>query len=218
MMATGRHFYDLSTDVFRSSFCARPGSVYHLRMRRTPLLLSLSLLLAACGGSSGTTATCDQQYWDGKVGTCLPENWHVVTTADLQTRGAPGEVVVAFQANDSIAGRFPLVTVTSQSLTVAMDPVTFDAQNRTSVKTLPGYTLVDEKKTVIDGEDLMLHIFTAQPVAEQAVQRFYQISSSVKDKGYTFTGVLPLSVNKETEAAMMTIMTHVTFTDPDSKK
>ncbi len=148
------------------------------------------------------------------MGTCLPVGWHVISSADLQSRGAPREVVIAFQADTAVSGRFPLVTVTSQPLPSGMDAATFDTQSRQSVKTLPGYSLVDERDVKVDKQPLKLHIFTAQPIGEQPVQRFYQLSAPGKDMGYTFTGVLPLSVSKEDEAKMLTLLTHVTFVEP----
>lgn len=183
-------------------------------MRRTLLLLTC-VFLASCGGSSsGSSAACDQQYWDGTIGTCLPAGWHVVSNTDLQTRGAPREVVIAFQADTAISGRYPLVTVTSQAMPSGMDAATFDQQSRDSVKTLPGYAQVDARDTKIDKNTVKLNIFTAQPIGDQPVQRFYQLSIPSGDKGYTFTGVLPVSVASNDEAKMLTLLTHVTFVAP----
>lgn len=193
-----------------------PALVYHRAMRRFPLLL-LPLVLLSCGGSSGDTpVACDQEYWDGTLGTCLPEGWHVVNASDLQTRGAPHEVDVAFQANDALSGRFPLVTVTSQTLADGSSVEEFDEQSRDSVKTLAGYTLIDERVQEVDNQPTTLHIFTAQPIAEQPVQRFYQLSYPSDGKGYTFTGVLPLSVEKAEENKMLTLLTNVTFVEQGS--
>lgn len=137
----------------------------------------------------------------------------MVSAEDLQTRGSPREVVIAFQSDTPISGRFPLVTVTAQSLAGEADVTEFDEQSRQAVKTLPGYSLVDEKAQTIDEQSTTLHIFTAQPIAEQPVQRFYQVSYPSGGKGYTFTGVLPLSVAKDEETRLMTLLTNITFTE-----
>lgn len=188
-------------------------------MRRFSVCLSL-LLLAGCGGSSsgGDAAACDQSYWDGTFGTCLPEGWHVVDVADLQGRGAPREVVAAFQAETAAAGRFPLVTVTEQPLAGDIGAEEFDAQSREAVTTLPGYALIDDETVAIDGNDITLHVFSAQPIGDQPVQRFYQLSVAGKQKGYTFTGVLPISADKEAEARLTTLLKNVTLSDPEKAK
>ena len=186
-------------------------------MRRFAFLL-VPVLLASCGGSSsGSDVVCDQQYWDGTIGTCLPEGWHVVGSEDLAARGAPREVVVAFQADDAVTGRFPLVTVTSQPLSGAPSVEEFDEQSRESVKTLPGYTLVEDRETEIDNQPTTLHIFTAQPIAEQPVQRFYQVSYPSGGKGYTFTGVLPLSVDRVDEERLITLLENITFIEAEEE-
>lgn len=208
------YFSLLSTRLCFAGLCETCGDATIRTMRRLPIALAL-LLLAACGGSSNSSsvAQCDQRYWDGTVGTCLPEGWHVVDTADLQSRGAPREVLVAFQADEAIAGRFPLITVTTQQLAQGLKPAEFDEQSRQSVKTLPGYTLVDERETEVDNLPYTLHIFSAQPIAEQPTQRFYQISVAGEGRGYTFTGVLPLTVSKEQEAGVLTLLSNVTLTE-----
>lgn len=138
----------------------------------------------------------------------------MVSAADLQSRGSPREVAVAFQADDAIGGRFPLVTVTTQSLTAGEKTADFDQQSRNAVKTMPAYTVVDEREVTVDEETSTLHVFTAQPIAEQPVQRFYQLSVAHDGQGFTLTGVLPLTVDTKDEAKMKTLLTHVTFEKP----
>lgn len=204
-------FIRLSTHVCGASRCAEAGDATIGVMRRLSVLLAC-LFLAACGGSSTSTAVvCDQQYWDGTVGTCLPEGWHVVDAGDLQARGAPREVIAAFQADEAIAGRFPLVTVTDQQLPSGQKPKEFDVQSRLSVKTLPGYALVDEREVAVDSVPYTLHVFTAQPIAEEPVQRFYQLSAAGESRGFTFTGALPLTVSNAEEERLLTLLTHVTL-------
>ncbi len=185
-------------------------------MRKLLALLSASLLLSSCTGSgSGTTQTaCKQQYWDGTLGVCLPTNWKVVDRETLQSRGVPPEVITAFQSSAIVAGQNPTVTVTTETLQSELDPVTYSQASMRAVAALPAYKLIDTRAVKILGENLELHVFSAQPLPEEPERRFYQLSTTNKTVGYTLTALTPLSVSSSLETEVLTIMRSLTFTDP----
>lgn len=185
-------------------------------MRKSLSLLSLALVLSACTGSgSGTTAAaCKQQYWDGTIGVCLPTNWKVVDQETLRSRGVPEEVTTAFQSSMVFAGQNPTVTVTEETLQSELDPATYSQASIRSVTALPAYKMIDTRAVKIGGNDLELHVFSAQPLPEEPERRFYQLSTTNKSTGYTLTALTPLSVTSALETEILTIMRSLTFTDP----
>jgi hypothetical protein len=185
-------------------------------MKKTLLSLICSgLLLAACGGGSAEVA-CENQYWDGTVGTCLPGGWQVLDRGVLDQRGAPAEVMVAFQADQPVSGQFPTVTVTRELLKEAMEPVQYSDASIQSVTTLQGYEEGETETVTIDGNDLKLHTFSAQPRADEPRVRFFQVSTAAGTSGYTFTGAVPLTVEDTTEGQIKLILGNVTLQDPDA--
>ncbi len=175
------------------------------------LLTGLALLsLSACGGSSATV-TCANQYWDGNVGTCIPAGWHVVDQSQLSARGVPSEVAVAFQSDNPTAGQFVTVTVTREALSRQMTSGDYSDASIQSVQAMPGYAKVNAEKVKIDDQDVMMHIFTAQPRTDQPKTRFYQVSAVSGMTGYTFTGATPVSVESPMEQAVELILKNATF-------
>ncbi|MDO8649058.1 MAG: hypothetical protein Q7R81_04730 [Candidatus Peregrinibacteria bacterium] len=178
-----------------------------------PIILGTTLLLAACGGSSAEVA-CDQQYWDGTVGTCLPQGWSVIDRATLVERGLPQEVTVGFQAATAVSGQFPTVAVTTETLADPIDAAAYSEASIRSVTVLPKYTLVDTRPVTVEGQEVQIHIFTAQPVAEEPERRFHQVSTVHGNNGYTFTALTPVSVDSDLEEQVLLILEHMTFTEP----
>ncbi|MBI1813332.1 hypothetical protein HY285_04325 [Candidatus Peregrinibacteria bacterium] len=185
-------------------------------MRRFLTLVGISFLLLSCSSrtSSGSTVTCAQQYWNGSIGVCLPDGWRVVDRQTLTARGAPEDTVVAFQAGSPVSGQFPTVTITSEMLQQQVQSSTYSEASIRSVAQLPGYKLLDSRNATVDGQALQLHIFTAQPVADEPARRFYQLSAVSQNTGYTVTGLTPLSVSSTLEQQVLLILQSLTFQAP----
>lgn len=149
--------------------------------------------------------------WNGIVGTCLPEGWRMVEPSVLKERGVPGEVIAAYQAEESLSGYYPTVTTTREFLTGDEMAAEYSESSIASVKVLPGYKLLDKRPVTIDGDKVFIHVFQAQPDTEESVYRFYQLSTRVKDTGYTFTVAVPLSITETLENKILSILDHVTF-------
>jgi hypothetical protein len=187
-------------------------------MKKMLILGSLAFsLLTACGGSS-TEVTCANTYWDGTVGTCLPADWKVLDRTLLDQRGAPPEVIVAFQADQPVSGQFPTVTVTREALKDDMASKDYSEASLQSVTTLPGYEEGDQTTVTIDGSDVTLHVFTAQPRPEEPRVRFFQVSVAAQSAGYTYTGAIPLTVPAAVEGQIKLILQNATLVDPNAKK
>ncbi|MAE68426.1 MAG: hypothetical protein QF793_00030 [Candidatus Peribacteraceae bacterium] len=187
-------------------------------MKKRIALLSVSLLLTACGGGSGDKVSCDVNYWDGTFGTCLPESWEILNTETLRQRGVPEETIAAFQSSESHSGQFPTVAVTRERLANVVDPKQYSDANMRSVEVLDGYEHVDTRDFEIDGSKISLHVFTGQPIEGEPRRRFYQVSTTVEDTGYTVTAVSPVSINKELEGHILLILEQVTFEEPKEEE
>lgn len=181
-------------------------------MKKFLLSLSALLVLAACGGE--TTVSCANRYWDGTVGTCLPTGWHVVDRAVLTEKGIPADVLVAFQSDAPASGYFPTVSVVRESLTRQMAPSEYSDASVQSVQGMQGYTKVDMQKVQMDGNDVILHIFTAQPTTDEPRTRFYQISSTAGLNGYTYTAAAPVTIASTLEQQILLIMQNATLVAP----
>ncbi len=171
--------------------------------------LALALLLAACGGSSAST--CTQSYWDGTIGTCLPDGWHIAEDAELEERGIPQEVFVAFQSDEPFSGQYPTVTVTRESIDKDVTSEDYSEANMEAVKSLPGYEEIDSKQVTIDGSKVHVHVFGAQPRPEDPKTRFYQVSIAADGNGYSFTGAVPLGVEDTVENQILLILQNATL-------
>ncbi|MDD5751208.1 MAG: hypothetical protein PHS73_01665 [Candidatus Peribacteraceae bacterium] len=178
--------------------------------------LIMSLLLSACGGGgSGSAITC-ASYWFDSVGACLPEGWRVLDRAALDERGAPEDVIVAFQRDEAVSGQYPTVTITREPLTGSIDSVSYNEATMRSVAVLPGFKELDSRKIQIDEESLLVHVFHAQPVQEEPQRRFSQVSVVHDGNGYSITALTPVSVNNTLEGAVAQILQSVTFKAPQS--
>ncbi len=186
----------------------------HAMTRRPLASLFLCLSLVACGGSESTDVTCELSYWDGQVATCIPDGWHVVDRTQLDQRGLPSEVFVAFQSDASISGQYPTVTVTREPLVEDVTSTAYSEASVESVKALPGYEQIDERSTAVDGQEVTLHIFSAQPRSEEPRARFYQLSLAREKQGYTFTAAVPLAVDEAIENQILLIMRNASLSAP----
>lgn len=172
------------------------------------------LLLSACGGGSDALSQdCDKEYWDGTIGICLPQGWVVMDQETLRQRGVPNDTVVAFQAEKPESGQFPTITVTKEPLTDVTEPSAYSEASIRSVSVLPQYTLIDSTQTNVDGDSISLHVFSAQPVADEPARRFYQLSTVHDMAGYTVTATTPVSVTDELEKQIFFMLGSTTFED-----
>ena len=180
-------------------------------MKRLLATLALLSLLTACGGGRSREVACEQEYWDGTYGTCLPSGWILVDRETLRQRGVPEDVIVAFQAETSVSGQFPTVTVTRERLTQETDPEDYSEASIRSVSVLPDYELLDSREVTVDEVRISLHVFTAKPVTQEPMRRFYQVSTTFGGVGYTITGSAPVSVSDATAKEITLILTNSTF-------
>lgn len=213
-------------------FLSREKNGYHPPMRitcsrasRAGSLIVGTLLLASCGGSSGTPTACTQQYWNGRVGICLPDGWRVLERERLDQQGIPQDVVAAFQVEKPVSGQYPTVVVTQEPLSQTMDTTTYSLASMRAVSALPGYALIDTRSVNIDTKAANVHIYTAQPAADQPKTRFSQVSavsppdaSSPTGTGYTVTAFAPLSLSSSLEAQELAMVESLTFVEPGVKK
>lgn len=183
--------------------------------RFRPSVVLLCLVLTACGGGSSdkTQSDCDKAYWDGTVGFCLAAGWTVIGRDQLREKGIPEDVIVAVKRDQAVSGQFPTLTVTQESLSQPMDPVAYSAAAVQSVTVLPGYKKIDVRKLTVDGADLDLHIFTAQPKPEDPERRFNQVSTTHAQFGYTLTILTPVSPSKDLEKEVTTLLEGLTFVE-----
>lgn len=188
---------------------ARYDAAMHLR----PVLLASLLLLSACGSETARSRDCDKEFWDGTIGICLPQGWIVMNQETLRQRGVPEDTVVAFQAEEPSSGQFPTVTVTKEQLTEQVEPSAYSEASVRSVTILPKYTLIDSTQTNIDGQSLSLHVFTAQPISDEPVRRFYQVSTVSDGVGYTVTATTPVAAEDALEKQVYFILGSTTFED-----
>ncbi|MCF7844876.1 MAG: hypothetical protein K9M03_03555 [Kiritimatiellales bacterium] len=175
---------------------------------------ALAFLLTACGGGGSAKVECDKDYWDGAIGTCLPEGWIVMDRETLKQRGVPDETLAAFRYEQSVSGQFPSVTMTQEPLVSEISAEDYSEASIRSVSVLPGYTLIESPSVKIDGKEVTLHIFSAQPVEDEPARRFYQVSTIKGEIGYTVTAAAPLFVESELDNQIRFILEGATFEAP----
>ncbi|MDD5041234.1 MAG: hypothetical protein PHX87_03105 [Candidatus Peribacteraceae bacterium] len=201
----------------RSFFVLQVLSSIMTSVRRfSPLVLLLSLSLAACGSGSSSSATQCQTYWFDQVGACLPTAWKLLDRSELNQRGVPEDVIIAFQSDTSVSGQFPTISVTREPLSTVVTPADYSDATMRSVAVLPGYKLIDQKKVTIDGVSLPVHVFFAQPVSGEPQRRFLQVSTVVGQNGYAITALTPLTVSSALESDILTILGSITFIAPET--
>ncbi len=175
-------------------------------------LLSCSLFLVACGGEGGSVA-CDQEYWDGELGFCVPDGWTVLDGATLRERGAPAETILALQYGTAVSGEFPVMTIMSERVRADITAAQYSEASITTVSAIGGYDRVQTDDVTIDDEDVEIHIFTSKPEEDQPRRRFYQLSTVNDATGYTLTAATPVSIEGDLEDQILTILRSLTFTD-----
>jgi hypothetical protein len=186
----------------------------HMKRHSAIFFGLFTLALAGCSSGGSASTTCVQQYWDGTVGVCLPANWEVMSQETLTQRGMPEEVTAAFQSKDEVAGQRPTITITKETLTNEISASDYSTASIRSVGALPNFKQVDRRKFTWNAQNLEIHIFTAQPLPNEPERRFYQLSLTSKNTGYTVTGFTPVSVTSAVENQVLTIVRSITFTDP----
>ena len=188
-------------------------------MKRISLIIGC-LLLVGCGGGSGSSE-CKNGFWNGEVGTCLPESWEILEQETVRQRGVPEETVAVFQAGEAVSGHFPTVAITREQLVSPASSSDFSLASMRSVEIMVGYELVDTKKIKIDGEEVSIHIFNAQPVDSEPMRRFYQVSALTgadSDVGFTATAVTPMSIKEVLEKEVYVVLENLTFEGPEEEK
>jgi len=186
-------------------------------MRRASFLIILCLL-TACAGSDSAVLECALEYWDGTVGLCLPQGWSVIDAQTLRQRGVPEETIAGFQADSAVSGQFPTVTVTRELLTAEIAPEVYSNASMRSVSVLPGYQELETTSMEVDGATVSLHVFTAQPVAEEPMRRFYQVSTVAGSTGYTATAAAPVVIDDALDEQIVFVLQHLTFQESDSQQ
>lgn len=185
-------------------------------MRKSWSVVCLSLLLVGCSSNGSSSSLCAKQFWNGTIGTCLPETWQQLSDEALDNQGVPEETVLAFQSTEARDGQFDTVTVTEEPLPQDMNFQDYGEANMLAVSSLPDYSLKDKREITIDGADAILHIFAARPVPEKPIRRYYQTSVTKGNTGYTFTGALPLSITPDDEEEIVAILRNVTLKNPNA--
>jgi|SRR3989338_652640 len=184
-------------------------------MRKSVLFLTAgSLFLTACSGGGSVASTCVEDYWDGEVGTCLPDGWIVVDSETLLQRGVPPETLVAFQAEQAVSGQFPTVAVTREALNQEVSAEDYSSASIRSVSVLPGYEQVDARDIRIDEAKVSVHIFTAQPDDGEPRRKYYQVSLPKGQKGYTMTATTPVAIEDALEQQVLAILEGFTLEEP----
>lgn len=188
-------------------------------MKRTALFLVVSVLLVSCGGDGETKSRfCKKEYEDSEMMLCLPDDWIVVEKSTLQKRGVPEDAVVAFQSEIAIAGQFPTVVVTKEPLKRTVEAAKYSEASMRSVAVFGAYREIDVSEVEIGKDTLSLHVFTAQPVAEEPLRRFYQLSTVFGMAGYTITGTTPVTIADSVEDEILAIIKSLKFIEPEEEE
>ena len=175
-------------------------------MKHTLALLIISasaLSLTACfgGGSS-----CDTVVQAEGISLCIPADWEQVSEEVLRAEGVPEETIAAYQMKDQREGQRDNVVVTKEKIAASVTPMKFALASIRVVSQTPEYSEIEQREIEIDGKKTILHIFTARPVADMPVRRFYQVGVVKGATAYIVTGTLPLSVDDEVEEGLVEML------------
>src|SRR3989338_10439275 len=178
-------------------------------MNSRPIALPLLLtLLAACGRTSDT---CTEKVWTGEFGLCIGEGWEQLPDGALKEEGIPMETIAAFHRTDAAGGQRDNIVVSMETLPGNVPALAYAEANIKVIEAVPDYALLEKREVKIDGEVTILHMFTARPVADLPVRRFYQLSVVKGAKGFTFTGTLPFSTDDAAEKTITDMLLSVTM-------
>ena len=134
-------------------------------------------------------------------------------------RGVPEETILVLRADEAISGQFPTVTVTKEVIDdEGLTAKDYSDASVRSVSALPGYKELDMRDVSIDGQNVGLHIFSAQPVQADPANRFYQVSTIHDSNGYTVTGIAPMFIKEEVEKQIVLILLETTFLSGEEEK
>ena len=177
------------------------------------LLASVFLcgFLAGCSSSKKVDITCTKQYWNGTIGMCLPDGWNVMEKERLDQLGVPSDTVLVLQTDQPVSGTYPNVAVTTETLARPVGTPEYSKGSVRAVSALPGYQLIDERTAKVDGMESEIHVYSAQPSADQPRVRFYQESAVSNGVGYTVTAFAPLSVSQALEQQILLMLQSFTF-------
>jgi hypothetical protein len=177
-----------------------------LGMRRSAtLIVALSLLtLTACGGGGG--GKCSEEIWTGEFGICLNAGWEQVSDEQLREEGVPIETLAAFQLKERRAGQRDNIVVSYERIGSKASSLKYSEVNIQTIEATPEYKLIEKREIEVDGEDSLLHVFTARPVPDLPARHFYQVSATKGTTGYVFTGTLPFAVEAEIEEGLIDML------------
>ena len=178
-----------------------------MKKRTLAILLTLPLL-SACFGSD---TACKDEIQTDNFDICLGDGWEQVPDAKLRAEGVPEETVAAFQMTEKRAGQRDNIIVSSESLPTNATALSYAQANIKTIEATPQYTVIEKREVEIDGNETILHIFTARPVADLPARRFYQLHLTKGTSGYVFTGTLPFSTEDVIEDGIIEMILSATL-------
>ncbi len=131
--------------------------------------------------------------------------------------GVGADTVLSLQTMKPVSGTLPTIVITQEMLKQPMNTTAYSAASIRAVSTLPGYQLIDERTTNVDGVSSEIHVYSAQPATDQPKNRYYQVSAVSKGVGYTATAYAPLSISQTLEQQIFLMLDSFTFVAPKSK-
>jgi hypothetical protein len=171
--------------------------------KRTIAVISALFLLSACSGSE---SKCKDNIWTGDIGICISDGWEQVSDAKLQEEGVPEETIAAFQMTEKRAGQRDNIVISREGLPTSASALAYSEANMKIIEATPQYTVIEKREVEIDGNETILHIFSARPIADLPARRFYQLHLTKRTTGYVFTGTLPFSVEDFIEDGLIDML------------
>lgn len=183
-------------------------SSHGMRIRASAVITLGLLLLSACGGSSGK---CDERVQAGPLSLCLQKGWEQVPDERLREEGVPTETIAAFQLSERRGGQRDNIVISHENLPAEISAKKYSEANIRTIGVTPEYALLEKREVKINGENTILHIFSARPVPDLPARRFYQASIVDGTTGYVITGTLPFSVESKIEEGLVTMVLSATL-------
>ncbi len=179
-------------------------------MNKTRIALGGTFLLLLLG-CSGSGINCDETVKGKEYSICLLSDWEQVPEETLRQEGVPEETLAAFQMKVERGGQRDNVVITKERVKSGVTSMQYAEVNIKIVDKTPEYSAGEKREVEIDGDKTLLHIFTARPVQDLPARRFYQVSAVKGTTGYVVTGTLPFTVDEETEAGIIAMVTSASF-------